>query len=461
MPSFNLVDSPWIPVLNSSHQPATVSLETLFKQGSSLAAITGNNQLEGVAITNLAVAIIITSHGNPLDWIANHYDQFDLFHPHTPFMQAASLKAARDFKKPIDTLTYDFTSPTGSFSSYDSATTTPTYTPAETARMLLVRNSFTVGGLLDSAGKTVGLKTRSALGAPWVNYPVILPVTATVEKTLDMMVAAALDAGGHRGELVLSLGHDTDQLGTPVENPGVATMLAPLSRATLLIPDKAGKTVTHCIVCEGRKYPDGVITPTNMPLTTWQEGDKPGQWQRRKANLMRPAWRQLLDSYSDTQPGVLHPGSAYPEGTQILMATMGAYTSRVDGVIADYTVMPVVDMQQIAWMRTAVELATWKIRKASTETFGNLSTNAQSHLADHAKQDSVTNLAPSISHIMGEFLAGETTVEESIDEINRETGNIVAQVANTWLHTQPITMGKVLNFARPLTLELVKEKAGA
>lgn len=458
MPSFNLVDSPWIPVLDSNHQPATVSLETLFKEGSSLAAITGNNQLEGVAITNLAAAIIITSHGNPLDWIAEHYDQFDLFHPQTPFMQAASLKAAREYKKPIDTLTYDFSSPTGSFSSYDSATTTHTYTPAETALMLLVRNIFSVGGLMDSAGKTVGLKTRSALGSPWVNYPVILPVSDTVERTLDMMVAAALDAGGHRGELALSLGHDTDQLGVPVENPGVATLMAPLSRATLLIPDSDGN-VTHCIVCEGRKYPDEVITPANMPLTTWQEGDKPGQWQRRKANLVRPAWRQLLDAYSETQPGVLHPGSAYPEGTQILMATMGAYTSRVDGVIADYTVMPVVDTQQIAWMRTAVELASWKIRKACTDIFTRPSADAMQYLAESEKQTSMTGFNMEVGYTMGVFLAGEITVEESIDRINRATSRVITQLVNTWRNTQPAIMAKVVGYGKPITLATIKEKA--
>jgi CRISPR system Cascade subunit CasA len=108
--SFNLNKERWIPIVNNTWQRQEVSLIELFKNADKYREIQADNPPTTLAIYRFLIAILHCAYNGPRDeehweeirddrgqkaieYLQQHVDKFDLFHPEYPFMQDVSIKS--------------------------------------------------------------------------------------------------------------------------------------------------------------------------------------------------------------------------------------------------------------------------------------------------------------------------------------------------------------------------------
>lgn len=127
-PFFNLVDEPWIPVLNVDGTETILSLSGLFDEAESIRQIQGELPTMRPAILRVVIAVMCRALGlpdSPNDWLAKctdwelvrdavsrylteHHDRFWLCHPDQPFFQVADLGPSTGEIKGLDAVVADF-----------------------------------------------------------------------------------------------------------------------------------------------------------------------------------------------------------------------------------------------------------------------------------------------------------------------------------------------------------------
>ena len=115
-PEFNLLDEPWIPVINNDNQSEKVSITDAVLNSNNYKSLDCELPSENFAVLRLLIAFLYSSldltkdnwedywnDGFPEDQIRAYaskwHDRFWLIHPEHPFMQAADL---RDAVKKLD-----------------------------------------------------------------------------------------------------------------------------------------------------------------------------------------------------------------------------------------------------------------------------------------------------------------------------------------------------------------------
>ncbi len=108
--SFNLVQERWIPVVSYDWQRQEVSLIELFKDWGKYREIQADNPPTTLALHRFLIAILHRAYHGPrdeehweeiredrgqkaIDYLQQHADKFDLFHPEYPFMQDISIES--------------------------------------------------------------------------------------------------------------------------------------------------------------------------------------------------------------------------------------------------------------------------------------------------------------------------------------------------------------------------------
>jgi CRISPR system Cascade subunit CasA len=108
--SFNLTQEPWIPVVSQDWQRQEVSLIELFENADKYREIQADNPPTTLALHRFLIAILHRAYSGPRDeehweeirddrgqkaieYLKQHFDKFDLFHPEYPFMQDISIKS--------------------------------------------------------------------------------------------------------------------------------------------------------------------------------------------------------------------------------------------------------------------------------------------------------------------------------------------------------------------------------
>lgn len=108
MQTFNLIDQPWIPVVDKGWQRRDISLIELFKTWEVLREIQADNPPTTLAIYRFLLAILHRAYQGPrnvdhweeiqqdsgkgaIAYLKRWRDRFDLFHPEYPFMQDAAI----------------------------------------------------------------------------------------------------------------------------------------------------------------------------------------------------------------------------------------------------------------------------------------------------------------------------------------------------------------------------------
>lgn len=167
---FNLIDEPWIIVLDSNSRAQEVSILDLFERAPQFAAIGGEVPTQTFAITRLLLAFLHRALEGPADqddwlelWTADDLpmdrirayadkvrNRFDLFDPKVPFYQVAGLHTAKNDLSGLEKIVADI--PNGApFFTTRSAASVECLSAAEAARWLVHVHAFDPSGIKSGA----------------------------------------------------------------------------------------------------------------------------------------------------------------------------------------------------------------------------------------------------------------------------------------------------------------------
>lgn len=416
---FNLAEQPWIRVLGANGLD-TLSLTDVFTQATAIRQVACDSPLEDAAIMHLLLAITLDSDNQPLPWLKKHHDRLDLNHPTHPFGQYAPMVDldANDAAD-ISTFTLDFNTAEGAFSSYDTINRPGqghTLTPAEAARLLLVRQRYSVGGILNGLGRKLGGQ-NSAKACLGTNYPLVVPDCGTLADTLRHMASSYRLTPENRGTFHFNLGAKA-KLSTPVDNPGILDVLTYPARAILYRHSPEGN-INAVLHCEGLRLEDTQVTPEIWPITTWEQKKKNAPHTPRKIHVERPAWRQVLDAAAtDDAPGILAAGQL-PPGTRVTLTSLAAYTSRIDGVYHQRTVTPRLTAAELVELKQHVDDTSKRLYANSARIVSNISDSMVKERATALTSHNREHNNERIGSIVTRRMAGEATNSETVEALHR------------------------------------------
>lgn len=167
---FNLIDDPWVLVLDHEGETHEVSILGLLEEAPRYARIVGDVETQAFAITRLLLAFVHRALDGPDDegewyelWQADQLPvddirryaervrpRFDLFDPQTPFFQVADLRSESGEVSGLEKMIADI--PNGiPFFTTRSAAAVGTITPGEAARWLVHVHAFDPAGIKTGA----------------------------------------------------------------------------------------------------------------------------------------------------------------------------------------------------------------------------------------------------------------------------------------------------------------------
>jgi len=278
MPSFNLVDQPWVPCVLADGRLGELSLAAVLTRPQEIREVVDQAPTVTVALHRLLLAILHRALAGPRDaaqwrqiwdqgawdtgavsaYLHRWYHRFDLFAQGRPFYQARGVDL--QYADPITKLTHELASPVNPVSLFDHTDPAEAaLTPAQAARYLVAHQAFAVGGLL--SGRTSSEKSADA--APLCKAAVCLAKGPTLFHTLMYNLLAYDPPNGLPFE---SYGHDLpawerDREPSPGDRrpEGYLDLLTWQSRRILLIPveDPNGAvTVPSVVIMKGEQFPD-------------------------------------------------------------------------------------------------------------------------------------------------------------------------------------------------------------
>lgn len=277
MPSFDLVDRPWIPCLTVDGRLAELSLREALTKPQDVREIVDPAPTVTVALHRLLLAVLHRALDGPRDidqwrewWEAGTWDagavsayldrwrhRFDLFAEERPFYQ--SYEVDHRYTAPITKLTHELASPANAASLFDHTLPDHTaFSPAQAARYLVAHQAFAVGGLVSGVGDE-----KYADAAALCKAAVCLAKGANLFRTLMLNLVAYDPEEGKPFEF---RGDDRpawerDQGPKPADRrpDGYLDLLTWQSRRILLLPEtKPDGTVVvpGVVIMKGEQFPD-------------------------------------------------------------------------------------------------------------------------------------------------------------------------------------------------------------
>ena len=192
MLTFNLVDQPWISVVNQGWQRRDVSLTELFTTWETLKEIQADNPPTTLAIYRFLLAILHRAYQGPKDvdhweeiqqdngkkaiaYLNQWRDRFDLFHPDYPFMQDAAIAEKDAGEVYLASVLHG--NNTSTVFCHEHQWSNATLTIPEAARLVLRLHNFDTGGRKTGA-------TDSAAVLPMMDAANVLVRGANLYETL-------------------------------------------------------------------------------------------------------------------------------------------------------------------------------------------------------------------------------------------------------------------------------------
>ena len=323
MTAFSLVSEPWIVVLRCDGRVATVSLVELFREAHAIREIVGELPTQAFAVLRLALAVVARAYGGPAtvpqwqrlwargtadlapveEYLEEHRERFDLFHPRTPFFQTATLRTAKGEFSGLEKLIADV--PAGhQYFTTRAARGLERISAAEAARWVVHLQAFDISGIKSGAvgdsrvkggkGYPIGTGFAGYLGGLYVDggnlWRTLLLNTIPLEHR--SLQREAEDRPAWEAE---PTGPDESQ--DVDERPyGPLDLYTWQSRRVLLQRD--GDDVVGVLVANGDK-----LTPQNLhrqePLTAWRRSDAQAKklggvvFMPREHQPERAVWRGL------------------------------------------------------------------------------------------------------------------------------------------------------------------------
>ncbi|MFL0579598.1 type I-E CRISPR-associated protein Cse1/CasA [Dietzia sp. 179-F 9C3 NHS] len=344
----NLVDEPWIPVVDHDGSTVMLGLAELAARAGTVRDVCTGNVLEDAAIWRLLLACDHAAGGDLPGWLAAHADRFNLFDADRPFAQHPGLAPAVDDPlvfKPVTEFMYDAAGGgTPAFLDHRHNAAGVRLTPAEAARLLLVRQQFSLGGIQPMpASGPLGKTVRHGTLAVGALRPLAMWVAGTVAATLAVNRVDAPTGSFH------FTWPDGAQPGTPIPAGGVVDALTWPSRAVMLRRDGDGM-VDAMALGQGVPYGDSA-DPALVPHATYLRDAKSGElgcWKMHtpkgggEANV-RPAWLQALRAWANQDGGILAGDPVPEEPLAIRVTGQRFFQSRYDGPAHAIVPRPAID----------------------------------------------------------------------------------------------------------------------
>lgn len=165
-PSFSAADDGWILARTTDNQTVELSIRELLRQSTELREIVGDLPTQAFAILRLVLALVADALGGPADtqawrrlWEAGHppmdvldayldraSERFELFHPIHPFLQAPTIRTARDEYSGLEKLIAEAPTKYPYFTTRLGRGLTH-LSPAEATRWLVHVHSHDIGGI--------------------------------------------------------------------------------------------------------------------------------------------------------------------------------------------------------------------------------------------------------------------------------------------------------------------------
>jgi len=203
MPSFNLIDEPWIPCLFPGEStPRLLGLAETLGRAHEIQEIRDNSPIVTAALHRLLLAILHRNFGPESveawqslydagrfderklsGYFAQWHGRFDLFHPERPFYQCSELKT--DYARPVARLAPELAS--GNNPTLFDHTTEEggvVFTPARASRAIVALQVFVVGGTESLEKGQDPKKYKYARGGPLVKAALFVVRGDTLFETL-------------------------------------------------------------------------------------------------------------------------------------------------------------------------------------------------------------------------------------------------------------------------------------
>lgn len=425
-PTFDLIHQPWIRVRDLDGGTEEHGILRTLELAHQLAGLSGDVPTQTFALARMLLAVLHGALAGPRDddawvqlweaerlpvemiaaYLAAHRKRFDLFHPHTPFLQVAGLHTASGRTTGTPTLIADV--PNGVKFFTTRVGVDYSLTPAEAARWLVHCQAFDISGIKtgavgdervkDGRGYPIGVAWAGLLGC-------VLLEGVTLKETLllnlmprdfgDYARDPHHDRPAWEREPVSAAEEIPD--GRPVTGP--VDLYTWQSRRIRLIPGTYGR-VRDALICNGEK-----LTPQNMhraePHTAWRRSTPqekalrlPLVYMPREHDPDRAIWRglasllpavasrQKADAADAVSPGILEWLSrlaveeliADDRAVRVRAIGMvyGSNNSVTDDIVDDSLGIRAALARQDADDLVAVALSCTAAAEAAARTLGNL-----------------------------------------------------------------------------------------
>ncbi|MFV8142054.1 type I-E CRISPR-associated protein Cse1/CasA [Mycolicibacterium senegalense] len=358
MVEFSLIEQPWIPVLTDNGMDHR-SLTTVF--AADVIDLASGDTLEDAAILRLLVAIKIAAAADrlsPQRWLNVHADRFDLFSPLQPFGQNIDMARFVNLDRstrPLSAQSYVLAGNGSTAVNQFHTLSGVTFTPAAAARLLLMRQAFSVGGIQQWPAAAYGKEPCSAKSAVCTNRAFMWVDTGRLASTVD--VNAQLAGGRPLG--TFHFGWPDPGAYPPVQGrpTGVLDALTWPSRSIYLLP---ADPVQEVMICDGLRWPEPKegtdYTPQHeaelFPHAVFERKTKSAPPTIQGVHVERVPWRQLLTALAVGQPEstimTTAAGAGLPDAAVFRIAGLGSYQARVDGPVAGSFPVPAPGVDVVA-----------------------------------------------------------------------------------------------------------------
>jgi CRISPR system Cascade subunit CasA len=358
MPTFNLVEEPWIPCIVAGEDlPSDLSLRSVLTRASEISEIADASPLVTAALHRLLLAVLHRVFGPSRsedwsrlrargsfdagaldDYLGRWAHRFDLFDDRWPFYQVASLDFS--YAVPIARLAHELARDTSNALFNHGPADALAMTPAKAARYLVAHQAFALGGLVSRERGQDPALFRSADAAPLAKGAVCLVKGRSLFETLLLNL--------HRyapdddvpcpcsGDDCPAWERSEEMRAADRRPSGYLDLLTWQSRRIRLQPEqsKDGQTIVPSVVImKGSQFPDGVLRRDYETMLSFRRNDgaKAGQdpWPALAFREDRALWRDstalfqsLDDSYEPPKTltwlgdlvddGALDPASVIP-----------------------------------------------------------------------------------------------------------------------------------------------------
>ncbi len=440
---FVLATDPWIAVLTDTGM-ATRSLIDAF--AGDVIAVACGDDLEDIAITRLMLAVQIAADQagtQPGDWLDAHQDRFDLFDPERPFWQNADMARFSDHPgaaRPIITASYRHTGNKSVAVNLWHSASGITHTAAAAARLLVVRQQFSVGGLQAFPVAAYGKGPMSAKISVGTNRPLLWLDTGRLAESLR--ATAALSAGWPAGTFWFSWPHDRRpaDYGEPA---GIIDALTWPSRSILLRANNPDN-VASIMICDGLRWPEpSAHTPhadlALIPHTVYTRKKDADPYTPQGVHPSRPIWRQLAAMCADPDnPAAPWQAPAAEIGGRWRLGGLGSYQSAISGALTGSFPAP----REPAVLGAFLDDLTAAHQQISSA--GGSMMRAISDIDGYrAAIPGHTGLAARAEPLAEQLAVGQIELEEARTRLTAVTDELLARAYAAVARVRPLAAGRV------------------